>query len=168
MAAPPRVVYRHREANWGPPRAREVRDGSHLTFEIVLRHRDRFVGLLLRRGIHGADPDVLYFPHDLIRVGETVDACVERIVRATAGVGVAAIDHVRLEAWSDAAGHWHVCHNVIATVARLPRPGGNVRRVFTFRPDAPPPVPFAWWGPDDLRDLHRKHFAARAQRPRAR
>jgi hypothetical protein len=154
---PPR--YRHREANWGPPADREIRDGSHLVLEIALAHRDRLVGLLLRRGIHGADPDVLYFPHDLIRVGETVEGCVRRIVRAAARVGVRRVTHLALEAWLDEEGHWHVCHNVIAHVDRLPRPGGNVRKVFAFRGDEPPAIPFGWWKPKDLRALWKEHLA---------
>lgn len=144
-------VYRHREANWGAPLGREVPGGSHLTFEIPLRHRDALVGLLLHRGVHGGDPSKLYFPHDLIRVGEPVGDAVARIVAEACGAEVTRLTPVQLESWTGERGHWHVCYTTIARIRRLPRVGGNVRAVVPFTRDALPKTPFAWWTRKDLR-----------------
>lgn len=151
-------AYAHGEANWGPPSRREVPGGSHLTLEIPLRHRDSLVGLLLRRGVHGGDATKLYFPHDLIRVGETVPDGVARVVEEACGAEVSALDAVGLESWTGEQGHWHVCYTTIARLKRLPRVGGNVREVFRFGPDAIPRTPFAWWDRKSLRWLFRTYF----------
>lgn len=148
-----RNVYCHGEANWGRPLASEMPGGSHLTFEVPLRWRDRVVALLLDVGIHGADRTKLYFPHDLIRVGETVPDAVGRIVRDACGAEVARVAPGGLEAWTGEQDHWHVCYTAVATIRRLPRPGGNVREVIAFRRDEIPRTPFAWWTRKDLRAL---------------
>lgn len=146
-------VYGHGEANWGRPLRREAPGGSHLTFEIPLRWRDRFVALLLRRGVHGGDPSKLYFPHDLIRVGETVPDAVGRIVAAACGAKVTGLDPLGLESWSGDDGRWHVCYTTVARIRSLPKPGGNVRAVVAFGADTLPATPFAWWTWKDLRSL---------------
>ena len=144
-------VYARGEANWGPPSRREVPGGSHLTLEIPLRHRDSLVGLLLHRGVHGGDATKLYFPHDLIHVGETVPDGVARVVEEACGAEVSGLDAVGLESWTGEKDHWHVCYTTIATIRKLPKPGGNVREVVRFTRDTLPKTPFAWWSPKDLR-----------------
>jgi hypothetical protein len=153
-----RNVYRDGEANWGRPARREAAGGSHLTFEIPLRYRDSLVGLLLHRGVHGGDASKLYFPHDLIRVGEAVPDAVARIVRAACGAEVRSLTPVGLESWTGDEDHWHVCYTTIATVRRLPEPGGNVRAVVRFGRDSVPAVPFAWWDRKSLRWLVDTYF----------
>lgn len=150
--------YAHGEANWGRPARRELAGGSHLTLEIPLRHRDSLVALLLRRGVHGGDPTKLYFPHDLIRVGETVPDAVARVVEEACGADVRRLTPVVLESWNGEQGHWHVCYTTIATVRRLPVPGGNVRAVVAFGRDAVPATPFAWWDRKSLRALIDTYF----------
>ena len=150
MAKSPNV-YRHREANWGAPLAREKAAGSHLAIEVPLRWRGSLVALLLDRGVHGGDRTKLYFPHDLMRVGESGDEAVARIVGDACGARVAELIPLGLESWSDDDGHWHVCYTTIATIRKLPKPGGNVREVVRFTRDTLPKTPFAWWSPKDLR-----------------
>lgn len=137
--------YLHGEASWGAPVRREAKHGSHLTYEIPLRWRGKLVGLLLREGVHGGDATKLYFPHDLPRVGETVEESVARIVESACGARVTKLHHLRLETWLDDDGHWHACHNVAATIRALPEPGGNVRAVVAFDRSGIPTQPFAWW-----------------------
>jgi ADP-ribose pyrophosphatase YjhB (NUDIX family) len=150
MTKPRGPVYSHDEASWGAPVRREAKRGSHLTFEVPLRWRGKLVGLLLREGVHGGDPAKLYFPHDLPRVGETVDASVSRIVKAACGARVTTIRHMGIESWADDDGHWHICPTMAATIRALPAPGGNVRAVLAFDRDSIPSQPFAWWTAKDL------------------
>jgi hypothetical protein len=157
MAMSPNV-YRHREANWGPPLAREVAGGSHLALEVPLRYRDSLVALLLVRGVHGGDPTKLYFPHDVMRVGQSVDDDVARIVEDACGAEVADLTPVGLEAWTGERRHWHVCYTTIARIRKLPKAGGNVREVVRFTRDAIPRTPFAWWSKPDLRATFDAYF----------
>jgi len=151
-------AYAHGEANFGRPLRREVTGGSHLTLEIPLRHRDGLVGLLLHRGVHGGDPSKLYFPHDLIRVGETVPDGVARVVEEACGAEVTGLDAVGLESWTGEKGHWHVCYTTIARIRRLPETRRNVRAVLRFGPKSLPATPFAWWDRKSLRWLFRTYF----------
>lgn len=150
--------YIHNEANWGPVTETEVPQGSHLTFEIPLRLSDSLVALRLRHGIHGGSPDKLYFPHGLIRFGETVPDAVARLVREICEVEVASLRHTFVEAWLDESQHYHICCTVVATISGLPKKTDEISEVFQISKSDNLPGEFAWWSDADIKNLFEHHW----------
>ncbi len=161
--------WENNEANFGPPITDQVEGGTHITFEIVLRLDGEFVALRRPDGIPGhheppeaeEHPDgLLYFCHNLIRYGESLEECVSRIVRSQAGVAVDAVDVVDLESVvHENQDNWGIIPHVIVDLSELPEAGlhGNqVTEIVTFTPEDVPDD-FAWWPPEQLQEFLQAH-----------
>lgn len=154
-------VWKNKEANFGRPLERPVKGGAHITVEIVLKYRGKYIAL--RRGSipgHEAPPHarkhprgLLYFCHDLIRYGESLPRCVKRIVKAQTGVGIKTYRVVDIEsAVQTKDGQWAIIPCVIAELTKKPVVGsfGNqISEVVTFTKKTVP-HDFAWWPRKDL------------------
>jgi|ERR1051326_7143206 ADP-ribose pyrophosphatase YjhB (NUDIX family) len=152
------MLYTNQEANWGPVIPNEVPQGSHLTLELPLRYQNTLVALLLKEGIHGADNSKLFFPHGLIRFGESIETALKRIVREIACVDVLSFNAVSFEAWLDDEQHYHICATLLARISQLPVKQGNIADVIAFRPGKLPDRPFAWWANEDIHALFRRQW----------
>lgn len=159
-----KYTWSHDEANFGPPLKKPVPGGGHITFEIVLKFRDKYVALR-RDSIpgHEAPPHakkhpggLLYFCHDLIRYGEDVEHCIKRIVKTQTGVGVKSYELAEIESGVQKKdGQWAFVPHIVAKLARLPKAGrfGNqIYEIITFTKEQIP-GDFAWWSKKDLADF---------------
>lgn len=154
--------WENKEANFGKPLKNEVKGGAHVTLEIILKKDGKYV--LLRRpkgiprhrnpGYSRSYPNgFLYFCHDLIRYGESVEKCVRRIVRNQAGVGVKSLKIIYIE--SVVRGdNWAIIPHVIAEISALPKKSRDVSEVVVFgRNNVPEGL--AWWSSKDLKEFLR-------------
>lgn len=143
--------YEHGEANFGPPIQREVSGGAHLTFDVILRRGSDLLAFRRPEGLHDAPKNVLYFPHGLIRFGEAVADCVQRLVNEQGGgVTVQGTALYTMPTWVDENNHWHLCLNVVATIDdspdRLPEGASEIVEVKRGHPGED----FGWWTTEQL------------------
>lgn len=155
-------LYKNKEANFGKPLKSQVKGGTHITFEIVLKYKDKYI-VLRRQSIQGHsaptqsiknEDGALYFCHDLIRHGESISQCVKRIVRSQAGVGVKSYRVVDIESLIQKKdSQWAFIPHVIAELSKKPktgRYGTRVTEVVEFTKQSIPSG-FAWWEKDELK-----------------
>ncbi len=166
--------WKNNEANFGPPIKTEVNGGTHITLEIILKKGKHYIGLRRPDGIEGhvmtpkekaSKNGMLYFCHDLIRYGESVDRCVKRIVKTQSGVNVKRFETVFLEAfikdkkWSLKNKQWALIPHIIAEVDNLPKTGNyrnKITEVVVFNKNTMP-EDFAWWPKKDLKEFLEKY-----------
>ena len=156
--------WRNKEANFGSPLSKQVKGGTHITFEIILKKENKYIALR-RQSIpgHESPPHIkkypeglLFFCHDLIRYGESVEDCVKRIVKHQTGIVAKNFRVVGIE--SDVQkkdNQWAFTPYVIAELEKLPKIGnhGNkINEVVTFTKDSIP-NDFAWWTKKELKDF---------------
>jgi len=160
-------VWKNKEANFGKPLRKQVGGGTHITCEIVLKRRNKYIGLR-RSSIpgHEAPPKTdknskgfLYFCHNLIRYGEPIDKCVKRIVKSQAGVYVKDYKITDIETEIQKKDNqWAITIYVIAELSQKPKVGlwGNkITEVVEFNKNNIP-NDFAWWSKNDLSDFLKK------------
>ena len=143
-----RYYYEHGEANFGRPLKTERRGGTHLTFEVVLHDGEELLALRRPNGLHDGPKNALYFPHGLIRFGETVDVCAQRLAQDHAGIGVSSPYLYTLPSWVDNE-HWHMCLNLLAKPTGQLRPPSDVSEVVVIRPNSIPDD-FGWWTTEQI------------------
>jgi len=162
-----KYIWKNKEANFGKPLKYQVKGGTHFTFEIILKWNGRYIALR-RQSIPGHEAPsrakkypngLLYFCHNLIRHGESVEQCVKRIVKSQTGVGVKSYKVVNIESSVQKKdGQWAIVPLVIAELARKPKTGvfGNrISEVVEFTKKNVP-VDFAWWSKSEV-----EHFLKR-------
>ena len=163
-----KYVWKNKEANFGKPLKHQIKTGgTHITFEIILKWNGKYIALR-RQSIpgHEAPPHakkypsgLLYFCHNLIRYGESVEQCVKRIVKSQTGVGVKSYKVVDIESSVQKKDRqWAIIPLIIAELAQKPKTGifGNrITEVIEFtRKNVP--NDFAWWAKKDV-----EHFLKR-------
>ena len=162
-----KYVWKNKEASFGKPLRYGVKGGTHITFEILLKWNGKYIALR-RQSIpgHEAPPQakrypkgLLYFCHNLIRYGESVEQCVKRIVKSQAGVGVRSYKVVDIESSVQKKDNqWAIIPEVIAELDQKPKIGtfGNqIIEVVEFtKKDVPDD--FAWWSKKDVEDFLNK------------
>jgi len=143
--------YENGEANFGPPLAREADGGAHFTFDVILHDWRSVYGLRRPDGLHDGPKNALYFPHGLIRFGETVTDAVRRLASEQAGADVQSVEIYNLPSWVE-NNHWHLCLNVFALISSPPAGSDEVSEV--VRVDAPAAADdFAWWTEEQLESM---------------
>jgi ADP-ribose pyrophosphatase YjhB (NUDIX family) len=147
-----KYYYTHREANFGKPLRTEVSGGAHLTFDVVLHRGASVYALRLPAGLHDGPKNALYFPHGLIRFGETVLDCARRLAKDQAAVDVTRAGLYTLPSWVDENDHWHLCLNVLAEVEDVPPVGGHVSEVVEITSTTIPDE-FGWWTVEQMASL---------------
>ena len=148
--------WKNKEANFGLPIENQVAGGTHITFEIILKIDDRYVGLRRPKGIPDHElpqqPNgLLYFCHNLIRYGERVEACVKRIVKDQAGVDVVTFRVVDLDS-EVKDNNWAITPHVIAEIDKVPETNNEVREVVVFSKDNAP-EDLAWWSKEEIEEF---------------
>lgn len=147
-----RYYYTHSEANFGKPLKTEVAGGAHLVFDVIPWHRGRVHALRLPDGLHGDRKNALYFPHGLIRFGETTLQCADRLCREYANSAVTTTSLLWMSSWVDDNEHWHLCLNVLAHLASPPERRDFVSEIVAFTEDAIP-NDFPWWTVEQLQSV---------------
>ncbi len=163
--------WRHKEANFGPVIKREVNKGTHITFEILLKKGNTYFALRRPKGIprHIMPPKamkskkgMLYFCHDLIRYGESIEKCIKRIVKAQANVNVESYKVVYIESLLKKE-NWGVKHEqfaiipcIIAEINSPPKINKAITEVISFTKSSPPNE-MAWWTRKELKKFLREH-----------
>ncbi len=157
-------TWKNNEANFGPPLQKQVEGGAHITVEIILKKGNKYIALR-RESIPGHEQPphlkdnpkgLLFFCHNLIRYGESVEDCVRRIVKDQTGVGVKSSKVVYMDSFfQDKDKQWALIPHVIAEVDKIPKQGvyGNkIIEVVLFDKNAVP-EDFAWWPKADLKQF---------------
>lgn len=154
-------IWKHKEANFGLPEAKQIPGGTHITLEIILKKDREFIALRRPKGIpeHELPPHasehsegLLYFCHNLIRYGESLEQCVERIVRDQARVAVKEFRVFYIDSSvQEKDNQWAIVPYVLAEVADIPSVSYEVTEVIRFAPDNIPDG-FAWWTKEELKE----------------
>lgn len=158
--------YENKAANFGPPLPTQVPGGAHITFEIIPKHKGKYIALRRPRGIpnHGLPPHakdhpegLLFFIHDLIQYGESVKKYLRRVVRTQAGVGVKNFGVVAIDSFvQDKDDNWAFMPYVIAEVNDLPKTSNQVTEVVVFDKKSVPDG-FAWWTKKEIEEFLAKY-----------
>lgn len=156
--------WKDKEANFGPPIEKGVHGGTHITLEIILKKGNQYIALR-RQSIPGHEPPphigkhpkgLLFFCHNLIRYGETIEQCVKRIAKEQAGVNVKNFRVVDIDSIiQEKDGQWAFIPHIIAEVEEIPKPGkyGNeVNEVIIFDKQNIP-EDFAWWTQKEVKEF---------------
>ncbi|MEK6846872.1 MAG: hypothetical protein AABY16_01750 [Nanoarchaeota archaeon] len=158
-------TWKNNEANFGPPIARQVNGGAHINFEIILRYNGKFVALRRPKAIpeHEMPPGaqkypkgLLYFCHNLIRYGESVEVCVQRIVSSQCGADVLSYKIIDISSdFQEKDKQWAFMPYVLAEIKELPKKGnyGNeITEIVVFN-KRDIPQDFGWWTKEELKEF---------------
>jgi len=152
--------WKNKEANFGAPISNQVKGGTHITFEIILKKDGKYIALRRPNGIpeHELPPNAksegsLYFCHNLIRYGESMEDCVERIVKDQAGVSVKNIKVLYIDSEvQEKDDQWAINPTVIADIDDTPKVNNEVTEVIEFDKNNIP-EDFAWWSSKELKEF---------------
>ena len=154
--------WENNEANFGLPTEKQVAGGTHITFEIILKKGNKYIALRRPKGIpeHELPPQaksyrkgLLYFCHNLVRYGETMEDCVKRIVKDQSGVSVKnmKVAYIFSEV-QEKDNQWAFNPTVITEIEQIPKTNSEVTEVVLFDKDNIP-QDFAWWKKNELKEF---------------
>ena len=112
----------------------------------------RFFATRWPKGLPGHDdpPNTLRFPHGLIRFGESLEMCADRLVRRQLGMGVKNVDVAYWDSYVDKDGHWHIEPGCLVEVTGQHKVPRGASEIVTFTLNDVPDLTF--WKGDDLRE----------------
>lgn len=153
------------------PEEKEVDGGTHLTIEIALKHKGKFVMVRRPEGYPGhqlppkADKypnGCLYFCHDLPRWGEKLDQAVRRIVKSQIEVDVKGIKVLDLtmetypdELHEEGNRQWAITLFIEAELGELPKLSREVTGVVQFGTNNIP-SDMGWWEVEEFREFFKR------------
>lgn len=152
--------WNHNEANFGKPLKSQVAGGSHITLELILKYKSKFIALR-RESIPGHESphskkNMLFFCHGLIRYGESIDQAVKRLVKEQCGSIIESHQVVYIESLLQKKDkQWAFTPHILVNLKRLPKAGiyGNeIKEVIEFTKKSIPDN-FAWWTKKDLQEF---------------
>ena len=146
------------EANFGKPIRTQVAGGSHITFELITKRDETFYATRWPSGLPGHDdpPNTLRFPHGLIRVGESLEECAERLVREQLGMLVRQVRMLYWDSYMDGLGHWHVEPGALVEVAGEPDLPRAASKIETFTTHGIPDL--TYWSQSDFLELVQEYL----------
>jgi 8-oxo-dGTP pyrophosphatase MutT (NUDIX family) len=110
------------EACFPPTIEMEVVGGAHIAPEIVTRHEGRFLMVEWPQGLPRHETErTTRFPHGLMRFGESLEDCAQRLVADQLGMEVSKIQLLHLDSYLDERNHWHIEPIVLAEVSGEPK-----------------------------------------------
>ena len=158
--------WKNKEANFGSPIPKQVSGGTHITFEIILKKNNHFVALRRPNAIPGHElppqakkyPNgLLYFCHNLIRYGESIETFIKRTVKEQAGVGVKNYRILDISSEvQDKDDQWSFMPYVIVELADIPQTSQEVTEVILFDKNSIP-NDFGWWTKDELKESFKEY-----------
>jgi ADP-ribose pyrophosphatase YjhB (NUDIX family) len=145
----------NKEANFGKPIVTQVAGGSHLTFEMITICDSTFYMTRWPKGLprHDDPPNVLRFPHGLIRFGESLTQCATRLVKDQLGLRVKSAKIAYWDSYLDDLNQWHIEPGCIVRVDGKPRVPKGASEIVTFNVSNIPEMTF--WPRKDFLDLVR-------------
>ena len=154
--------WKNKEANFGKPIPKQMSGGTHITFEVLLKKDNHYIALRRPNGIPGHElppqaknyPNgLLYFCHNLIRLGESTKECIGRIVKSQAGVGVKNYTIIDISSEvQEKDAQWSFMPLVIAELASIPKTSEEITEVVLFSENTIP-NDFGWWTKEELTDF---------------
>lgn len=160
-----KYTWKNKEANFGPSLRKQVAGGTHVTFEIILKKEGKYIALRRPNGIPEHElpsqakdypQGLLYFCHNLIRYGESMEECTKRIVRKQAKVEIIKLQVVYIYSEVQAKDNqWAINPCIIAEVEKVPQINSDVTEVVLFDKNNAP-QDFAWWTKEELRKFLEK------------
>ena len=162
-----KYIWKNKEANFGKPLKYQVKGGTHITFEIFLKWNGKYIALR-RQSIPGHEAplhtskypkELLYFCHNLIRYGESVEQCVKRVVKSQTGVNVKSYKVINIESSVQKKDdQWAIVPLVVAELSSKPKVGSFGNRISEVVEFTKKNVPtdFAWWSKNEV-----EHFLKR-------
>ncbi|MCH7758913.1 hypothetical protein IID20_00960 [Patescibacteria group bacterium] len=162
-----KYIWKNKEANFGQPLKYQVKGGTHITFEIILKWNGKYIALR-RPCIPGHEApamekkyskELLYFCHNLIRYGESIEQCVKRIVKSQTGVSVKSYKVVDIESsMQKKDNQWAIIPLVIVTLNGKPKTGRFGNRITEVVEFTKKTVPndFAWWSKREVEHFLKK------------
>ena len=154
--------WKNKEANFGPPISKQVNGGTHITIEIILKKGKKYITLRRPKGIpeHELPPELkthskglLYFCHDLMIYGESIEDCVKRIVKDQAGISVKNIKVLYIDSTIQKKDNqWAFIPHIIAEIDNIPKTNSEITEVITFTKNSIPEE-FAWWSKKELKEF---------------
>ncbi|MEK6885082.1 MAG: NUDIX domain-containing protein [Nanoarchaeota archaeon] len=153
----------NKEANFGPPTSKQIDGGMHIAFEIILKKDGEYVALRRPEAIPGHEHPLkktknglLYFCHDLIKYGETIESCIKRIVKEQTGVSVKNMKVVYIDSLvQNKDNQWAFTPHVIAELDKIPssgKHGNEITKVVIFN-KSNIPDDFGWWTKKELKEF---------------
>jgi len=157
--------WKNKEANFGPPLKIQVSGGTHVTFEIILKKEGKYIALRRPNGIPEHElpsqakdypQGLLYFCHNLIRYGESIEDCTKRIVKQQAEVKIIKLRVVYIYSEVQVKDNqWTINPCVTAEVEKVPSINSHITEVVLFDKNNVP-EDFAWWKKEELREFLEK------------
>jgi len=158
--------WKNKEANVGPPISKQVSGGTHITFEIIAKKDNHYIALRRPQAIPGHElppnakehPNgLLYFCHNLIHYGESVEDCVKRIVKEQAGVIVKSYRIIDIDSEvQEKDSQWSFTPHIIAELEAIPETNELVTEVVLFDKNTIPDN-FGWWTKEELKDFFKEY-----------
>ena len=155
-------LWKNNEANFGHPLKEQVPGGTHISFEILLKKDAYYIALRRPEGIPNHElpskaknypKGLLYFCHNLIRHGESVDQCVKRIVKEQVNVGIKKLRTVYIDSsFQTKDDQWAITPHIIVEVNQIPKINSQITEIVLFEKNKIP-ADFAWWSKEDLKEF---------------
>ncbi len=149
---------RHGEANFGKPIVSQVVGGSHITFELITKKGKKFYMTRWPKGLPGHEdpPNTLRFPHGLIRFGETLEECAERLVKEQLGSSVKNVKIAYWDSYVDDFNHWHIEPGAIVELKGTLKVPKQASEIVSFDLAHVPEMTF--WPKSDFLELAKEHM----------
>ncbi len=161
-----KYYWKNKEANFGQTLNEQVPGGTHVTFEIILKKDGKYIALRRPQGIPGHElppqaknypKGLLYFCHNLIRYGESIEDCVRRITNEQAGVETKDLRVVYIYSEiQEKDNQWAITPCVIAEIKQVPQINSSITEVILFDKNDIP-KDFAWWSQKELKEFLEKY-----------
>jgi len=140
------------EATFPPTIEQEVVGGTHIAPECVLKKGQTFFMTVWPTGLPRHETTrTVRFPHGLIRFGETIEICAQRLVHAQIGLKVEEVRVLKIDSYLDDKNHWHIEPILLVEASGDPTPPDEAGGYVTFQGTALPQG--AVWGQESFARL---------------
>jgi len=158
--------WKNQEASFGLPRKKQVKGGTHITCEIILKKENEYIALRRPKGIPEHELPLLakkypqglvYFCHNLIGYGESMEECVRKIVKVQANISVQNMKVVSIDSFVQKKDkQWAFTSHIIAEVNKAPEINAERTEVITFKKENPP-SDMALWTKKELQEFLQEY-----------
>jgi 8-oxo-dGTP pyrophosphatase MutT (NUDIX family) len=146
------------EANFPPTITKEVVGGAHIAPECITRQGNEFVMVVWPNGLPRHETErTVRFPHGLMRFGETMDQCAERLVAAQLGIRVSSVRVLEIDSYVDDANHWHIEPLLLLEVTGEPHTPPEASHVVRFQGSELPDG--AVWSEKSFKRVYAQYLA---------
>lgn len=155
------MIYHKKEANFGRVVKKEVRGGTHITLEIIVKIGKKYLAFRRVHGIEGHPQSQeeksgrnIYFCHDLIRRGETIFEATSRIVKKQAGIRIIDCKVVFIDSIIK-NNQWAIIPYIMARTKEMPKSNNGMEVILFDKKSVP--TGFAWWTEEEVKEFIKKN-----------